>query len=323
MRWQFLGLLLIGVVAAVCAAILVASLKTAPINTQQVQAPAPQAPPEVEIVVATKALDRMTTIKEDMLKTVKVPAEAAPEGAYPSTVALIGKILVAPVVTGQPFTKNCFAASGPGVHLAATLPEGMRAMSVSLSDYSSMDGLLYPGCAVDVLASFDMRSKADDKEAGVISTTILRGVQVLAIEDKTAVSSSEKPEDRTVRTDRHRRVTLMVTPHQAEELQLAMEHGMISLAMRNPADMKLVNSDDKDITSLKEMGPNPPQPPAPTQVIVEKPVYIERPAPIAPANAEGSKAEPRKVPPWQVQIFKGGERTDKSFPVQRPASESK
>jgi pilus assembly protein CpaB len=321
MRWQFLGLLLIGVVAAVCAAVLVASLKTAPVTMQQVQAPAPQAPPEVEIVVATKALDRMTTIKEDMLKTAKVPAEAAPDGAYPSPVALIGKILVAPVVAGQPFTKSCFAASGPGVHLAATLPEGMRAMSVSLSDYSSMDGLLYPGCAVDVLASFDMRSKADDKEAGVISTTILRGVQVLAIEDKTAVSSSEKPEDRAVRSDRHRRVTLMVTPHQAEELQLAMEHGMISLAMRNPQDMKLVNSDDKDITSLKEMGPTPP--PAPAQVIVEKPVYIERPAPVPPANGEAAKAEPRKIPPWQVQIFKGGERTDKSFPVQRPASESK
>src|SRR3954470_22386004 len=139
MRWQFLGLLLIGVVAAVCAAILVASLKTAPIVQQTLQAPQPAAPPEVEIVVATRSLGRMTTITEDMLKTAQVPAEAAPEGAYPSRVAVVGKILVAPVVTGQPFTKTCFAASGPGVYLAATLPEGMRAMSVSLSDYSSMD----------------------------------------------------------------------------------------------------------------------------------------------------------------------------------------
>jgi pilus assembly protein CpaB len=318
MRWQFLGLLLIGVVAAVCAAILVASLKTAPVTQQAVQAPGPQAPPEVKIVVATRALDRMTTIREDMVKETKVPAEAAPEGAYPASVALVGKILVAPVVEGQPFTKNCFATSGPGVHLAATLPEGMRAMSISLSDYSSLDGLLYPGCAVDVLASFDMRSKADDKETGVISTTILRGVQVLAIEDKTAVSSGDKDE-KVSRQDRRRRVTLMVTPKQAEELQLAMEHGMLSLSMRNPQDMKLVKSNDKDITSIKEFGATPPAPPAP--IIVEKPVYIDRPAPVAPV-AE-AKPEPRKVPPWQVQIFKGGEKSEKSFPVQRPASETK
>ena len=133
-----------------------------------------------------------------------------------------------------------------------------------------------------------------------------------------AVSSSDKAEDKSVRQDRHRRVTLMVTPKQAEELQLAMEHGMISLAMRNPADMKLVNSDDKEITSLKDMGPNPVQPPAP--VIVEKPVYIDRPVPVPPAPTDAGRKEP---PSWPVQIYRGGERTDKNFPVRRTASDSK
>jgi pilus assembly protein CpaB len=312
MRWQFLGLLLIGVVAAVCAALLVASLKTSPVVTQSLEPSKPLPPTEVTIVVASKQLDRMTTINEDMLKEVRVPAESAPEGVYPSKVLLVGKILVAPVVAGQPFTKNCFAASGPGVHLAATLPEGMRAMSVSLSDYSSMDGLLYPGCAVDVIASFDLSGKTDDKEVGVISTTILRSVQVLAIEDKTAVSASDKADDKASRQGGRRRVTLMVNPKQAEELQLAMEHGVISLSMRNPSDRKMMNSDDREIVNLSDFGPLAAPPPAPAPVIVEKPVYIDRPAPTPPV-AEASKPAPET----KVTVFKAGEKSEVKFQVKR------
>jgi Flp pilus assembly protein CpaB len=200
-----------------------------------------------------------------------------------------------------------FAGSGPGVHLAATLPEGMRAMSVSLSDYSSLDGLLYPGCAVDVLATFDLRGQTEDKEGGVISTTILRGVQVLAIEDKTAVSASEKTDEKAARQDRRRRVTLMVNPKQAEQLQLAMEHGMISLSMRNPSDRTMADSDERDIVNIKEFGPTPT--PVATRV-VEKPVYIERPAPVAPA-------ESNKPQPWVVTVFKGSDRSEVPFQVKK------
>jgi pilus assembly protein CpaB len=302
MRWQFFALVLVGLIAAVAAAVLVASLKTGPLTLRE--APAPSAPQDVDVVVASKPLARMTTVSEDMVTVKKVPAGHVPAGAFRSPVEVAGQILVAPVVAGQPLTKSSFAAAGPGVYLAATLAPGMRAMTVSLSDYSGMEGLLYPGCAVDVLASFDLRGKGE-QEAGIISATILNNVQVLAIEDRTAVSG-ERTEGSASRSGPRRRVTLMVSPAQAEELQLAMEHGVISLALRNPQDAG--GAEGPHMTSLTDMGPPPPARPG------------DRPAGPAPARGE----DPKRVPAyWTTVLLKGGESSTVSFPPEegqkRPA----
>ncbi|MEX2219251.1 MAG: Flp pilus assembly protein CpaB [Phycisphaerales bacterium] len=298
MRWQFFGLVIVGLIAAVAAALLVASLKSGTPILRVSQSPAqPVGPQEVEVAVATRGLDRMTTVSEDMVKIVKMPASSAPAGHYSSAVPVAGQILVAPMAAGQPFTRRVFAASGPGVHLAATLPMGMRAMSVSLSDYSGLDGLLYPGCAVDVLASIDFRAKGE-QDGEVVSATILRNIQVLAIEDQTAVSG-DRPEERSAasRMDRRRRITLMVSPKQAEKLQLAMEHGIVSLAMRNPQDTTSP-AGEEDMMRLAELGPITPD--------ASSGIFIDG----APAGPEGRKPE------YIVHVLRGGEETRKSFQVQ-------
>ena len=104
----------------------------------------------------------------------------------------------------------------------------------------------------------------------------------------------------------------MVTPKQAEELQLAMEHGMISLSMRNPSDRKMANSDDKEIVSLKDFGPNASLPPEP--VVVEKTVYVDRPA---PAVAEAPKPEPTKAQFWRVTVLRGNEKSDVDLQIKK------
>lgn len=302
MRWQLFGLIVVGVVAALCAAILVGSMKNNPAPVMEVSSTRGADPAKVQMVIAKAAIDRGTFITADMLDTEEVLVSQAPKGFYTHPSQAVGKQLVTPVLNKQPITSASFATDGPGFNLSNSLPQGMRAMSVSLSDYSGLDGLLYPGCAVDVLASFDLRSKGE-ADGGIISTTILRDVQVLAIEDRTAVSS-EKSEDKTVRQpDRRRRVTLLVSPKQAQELQLAMEHGVISLAMRNPKDNTIDTGDD--MTPLRELGPGSPQPQAPERV-----VYVDRPVekPSGPAPDTG-----RKAPPWFVTVYKGGEKSTIPF----------
>lgn len=301
MRWQFIALVLVGLVAAGAAAVLVGTLKSGGISLRET--PAPAGPKEVDVVVASKPLARNTTVTEDMVTVKKVPEGHIPVGAFRSPVEVAGKILVAPVVAGQPLTAVSFAASGPGVYLAATLPPGMRAMTVSLSDYSGMEGLLYPGSAVDVLASFDLRGKGEG-EAGIISATILSNVQVLAIEDRTAVSG-EKSESSSSRMSPRRRVTLMVSPEQAEELQLAMEHGVISLALRNPQDAAA--GPGGHMTSLSDMGPGRATPPGFPPAGAQAPL---------PPQIEGPGA--RQQPHWTTIVLKGGEASTVSFPIEEP-----
>ena len=91
---------------------------------------------------------------------------------------------------------------------------------------------------------------------------------------------------------------------------------MITLAMRNPQDAK-PGMGAKELTRLEELGPTPP---APEPVVVEKPVYIDRPVPVQPvAAAETPKEEPRPKA-WGVRLIKGGQATDIAFPMQKASS---
>jgi Flp pilus assembly protein CpaB len=110
--------------------------------------------------------------------------------------------------------------------------------------------LLYPGCVVDVLAGFKL-TYAYQGKGQAISTTLLHGIQVLAVEKKTIVSKQEDELEaaKPPTSSRNISVTLMVDPRQAEALQLAMKHGNISLALRNPLDKYPV---DFDATVLSE-----------------------------------------------------------------------
>ncbi len=230
MKWSIAGLLFFGVVAAVCAAVLVASLR--------VETRARSSSGEVQFLVAAKDLPRSKILDPDSIVEKSVPVRDAPEGHIANAVGVIGKVLALPMVEGQPFTKSCFASEGTGYRVASVLPEGMRAVTISLYDYAGLSGLLYPGCSVDVLTSFRMTgNQAQGGEA--MSTTLLQGIQVLAAEGETLVSATgQNPEGRKTSEGPAKKllVTLMVDLEQAAALQLASQYGSITLALRNPMD---------------------------------------------------------------------------------------
>lgn len=85
-------------------------------------------------------------------------------------------------------------------HREIPIPDGMQVVAVAVSDMTTPDiSLLYPGCYVDVLVSFNMgksripklvpdfivdiliKCRLVAKKRTGISTTMLRGIQVLSI----------------------------------------------------------------------------------------------------------------------------------------------
>jgi len=230
MRWAVIILVVLGLVAALSAALLI---RGSPFNRRAGLTMSP----EDDVVLAAKSLPAASVITSSDITKGKALKKELPEGYLSSPVQAVGKVLDVPVVEGQVLTKSLFVSDGTGAQLAAALPEGMRAVSVTLSNTSNKGGLFYPGCVVDVLASF----RLGQSEVGqAISTTLLRGIQVLAVEGTSVVSkdAEEKAPGQVERTagGRGLTVTLMVDPKQAEALQVAMEYGTVSLAMRNPLD---------------------------------------------------------------------------------------
>ena len=225
MKWSVIGLVTVGLVAATCVAILVALLPGRGNGQTQLK--------EVQLIEAVGSLERGTVVTRDHVAVRKVPRGHEPDNAFRDQGQVIGKRLIRSMSKGQIFTKAYFPTEGTGLELASQLPSGMRAVSLAISDSSGLRGLLYPGSTVDILVS--LRSSNNDES---VSKTLLEEVQVLAIGSKTA-SSPEEEDGKQPKVERAKKmiVTIAVYPEQAQKLQLAMKHGTLSLALRNPGDI--------------------------------------------------------------------------------------
>jgi pilus assembly protein CpaB len=337
-RWSIVGLVAAGIVAALCAAVLVFVVRSEAGKSNK-----PAVSPDVTYVVAAKALPAMTRLESDALVTRTVSAKQAPEGYISNPAQVLGKVLVIPLVEGQALSQSCFSPNGSGPQLAANIPSGMRAVTLSLAGDSSLKGLLYPGSRVDVVAAFEVvppsASKVDRFD---VSSVVVQNVEVLAIEEKTVFSTSEAPTSggglfgggaaTPVQRQEHQLllVTLLVDPAQSRALRLAMgRNGTVSLSMRNPMDAGVLTSKLTFVPDLlgfdtskyaermtaqwnsDDFYPNKTTSEQPAKG--EKPVIMGEPA--ARMDTPGAKAENPATPHWDVQILRGGVSETQSFDV--------
>jgi len=117
----------------------------------------------------------------------------------------------------------------------AVTSEGLRAFTLNLNSRAVPDGMLYPGCVVDVLFGFKLSGRNGLGSAA--SITVLSGIKVLAVGGKPVGSRSEQEATTEMRTaGGGLQVTLLVDQKQAEALKLLVNQGDISLSVRYPLD---------------------------------------------------------------------------------------
>jgi pilus assembly protein CpaB len=248
MKWSVVVLAILGVVAAACAALLVVSLQSGGTGTGSAQAPAGAEGREVSYAVAARDLDARSVVESSAVQMEKpTSVKPVPPNAFTQPAEVVGQVLRRPVKKGQAFDRSCFTAEGTGVVLAGALRDGKRAVSLPLSDASGIEGLLYPGCMVDVLASLQLK---DEKGLGdqPMSMTLLQGIYVLAVGDQTVVTPQTPGEVHAKSSSPT--ITLLVDTKQAEMLYLARQRGSVSIVLRNPMDTAAVGSDGTRLSNL-------------------------------------------------------------------------
>lgn len=302
MKVAVISLVLCGVLAAIGAAVLVATMA----RPSGADVPAVKAETDVDVLVAVREIQPMSVIDSAAVVSKKVPKSQVPENALLNPVQVVGKVLTTRMVPDQPFTKSCFAREGAGVYLAAAVPPGKRAMSISLTDWSGMAGLLYPGSVVDVLVSFKtlgVESRREQTE--MMSTTLLQGMQVLAIGAQSIADDEYQDKQAGAMAQRgqinFRMITLLVDPKQAEILQLATQSGSIALAMRNPLDS---GEELRRLTRAREISPST----GATSVVtsIEPDPFTDVPEPAA------SITPPNE---WETTIIRGKKSQIRTFPM--------
>ena len=232
-------------------ALLVALLVQASLSGGKKAEPvAQQEEPKVEIIVASKDLKTGATLNDTNMKWHDWPKRAVFPGAIvreddkkPSE--LIEGRLRREVKAGEPIVESALVPKDEGNFLAASLKEGMRAVSIKVSASTMVGGFVGPGDFVDVLLTYKEKFRYDTKDHPEIKNkiemaldnlateTILQNVKVLAVDQ-----ANSRGEDDKIKPGKT--VTLEVDYKGAEVLALGGKMGDLSLALRRLGDETMV-----------------------------------------------------------------------------------
>jgi|SRR5579859_891768 len=239
--------------------------------------------PTAQVLVAARNLDLGTLLRESDLKTGPWNGPL-PQGALLRKEDVVGRGVMAAIYDGEPIVENRLAPKGAGAGLAATIPAGMRAVAVKVNDVVGVAGFVVPGMRVDVLISGN--PPGAPTSLGMVSKTLLQNIEVLSAGQNFQKDAEGKPVQVQV-------VNLLVTPEQAEVLNLASNETKIQLVLRNPLDTQTAKTTGIALGTLFNGSVKPPSSEAPrtprriaARVTIPAPVFIEPPKPSAPVMVE-------------------------------------
>jgi pilus assembly protein CpaB len=233
-----------------------------------------------QMVVAAGPLPLGTRLTAKDLRIIPWPTTAPVANMFTRPEDCENRALITSVAENEPILESKLAPVAAGAGLAATIPEGMRAFSVSVNEVIAVAGFVTPGAMVDVIAT------GSTKDSGNITRTVLENVRVLASNQRIE-SQNGKPLGVTV-------TTLLVSPPDAAKLAMASNSGKIQLALRNAIDTQTAEIPpvlQASIFGLDSAAPSPER-------------HMSAP-PKPPAPSPSSYA---------VEIISGGKRETKNFP---------
>jgi len=241
------------------------------------------------VVAASADLKIGMLLNASNLTTVDI-AGAVPKGAILDQKNAIGRGVIEDIYQGEPILDSRLAPIGSGGGLAATIPDGMRAIAVKVDDIVGVAGFVTPGMHVDVLVSgmppgANNEPNSRQAQLGTLVKTILQNIQVLSAGVNIQKDSEGKPQSVQV-------VNLLVTPEQAETLSLATTGVKIQLVLRNPLDTK---TDPVPVTAMGN-------------------IFADQN--IAPPTHYPTKAVKKTAPPpapFSIEVINGSTRKEQKF----------
>ncbi len=179
----------------------------------------------VSVVTANQDIPREQMIQENMIQLVKVNKNVIQPGDLDKISSVKGKYAEVDILEGQRINRNMVRTMISARYLSQKIPEGMRAITISVDKISAVEGLLRPGDYVDVIGTFNLAQDQGQSIPAVIN--VFQGVKVLA----TNRNLSEFKASETAGT-----VTLALRPEDAKLLTYILGWAKIRRALRDPLD---------------------------------------------------------------------------------------
>jgi Flp pilus assembly protein CpaB len=172
------------------------------------------------IVVAARDLERGTVVKPEDLRESQIKGSL--RGSFPKAKDAVGVTLLEAVQENAPLLQDRVASHDPKKNSGgSSLPAGMRAISVRVSDSSGIVGLLHAGSRVDVQAVSDRNGTTELR-------TIQQNLEVLAVSPQLEAAGANRTPVPVV--------TLLARAQDVDLIAVADSGARIRLSLRNPLD---------------------------------------------------------------------------------------
>jgi pilus assembly protein CpaB len=207
---------------------------------------------DASVLVAKDTIAAGTKLTPDMVRVATFTQSDLVPDALSDPKAIIGLVARGDILQGQQISKLQFGQVKDADHadeLAFKIPDGKRAMSVSVNEPGSVTGLFVPGDRVDIIVTIKEKQAFNTDQQFLRVHTVLQNVQVLARAKEQANSvvtlgadGQPIPDDQLkpdlaqrpdkVDTDVPSTVTLALTPDEVQQLVAADALGDITLTLR-------------------------------------------------------------------------------------------
>jgi pilus assembly protein CpaB len=254
----------------------------------------------VKIVVAKDDIQPGQEIKAEQINLAQVQENAAPASSFTDVEKLNGRSAEMMILKGQPIVEAMLAQEGAGTGIQALIPKGMRAVTIEVNEFTGVAGLLVPNCHVDILATIN-----DGASNTQVSKAIVQNVTVKAVGQRTTVNGNEPPNP----NEMFRSVTLLLTPKDAEAIELACTTGRPRLVLRGGRDTEMVTTEGVTLGELRGGAGDKVK----TELVLTpatQPTIV-----IAPPTTQPETVAVRTAPARVVTLIKGGVASQVSLPV--------
>lgn len=244
--------LMLGGIAAVLAANYLSSARSDIVTSNE----------PIKVLVAQEDIPRGMTaedlLSQELIALEDVPRRFVAAGAISSDKGLEGKVLVAPMTTGEQVTDSRFEVPSTA-GLAYSIPKEYVALSIPVDEVRGISGLVKPGNHVALFATMP----TDGETEGEYTRMLLADVKILAVGgamnvEQTTAASGEQQQGvlGTSRSDEGgqslntRTLTLSVTPVDAERVVLAASAGTLWVALLPAAAEELPTTSGRTAETL-------------------------------------------------------------------------
>ncbi len=201
--------------------------------------PQPAPKPEiqtVDVLVARQEIPIGSIIEPNMIDRQPWPSHLVLEGFVtadsPDATSITGMVARAPFQSREPLISSKLANPNDPSFLAASLPQGKRAITIAVDAVSGVAGYIFPGDRVDVLLTHNLQQELSGSQNGPqrpgVAEVLISNVKVLGINLRGSGAPGQVQPPSSV--------SLEVDETEAQKLRLGERVGALSLVLRSLQD---------------------------------------------------------------------------------------